>query len=89
VRLFVQLTDRGYEGNYYTLGYDPDTDRLAGVYHHWPWVRNSRSSSSGWNSNGCRTTDRTARTRFNSGMGPETETGNRRTALGNNCEETT
>jgi hypothetical protein len=33
VRLFVQLTDRGYEGNYYTLGYDPDTDRLAGVYH--------------------------------------------------------
>jgi hypothetical protein len=33
VRLFVQLTGGGYEGSYYTLAYDPGTDRLAGVYH--------------------------------------------------------
>jgi hypothetical protein len=31
--LFVEMRDRGYEGNYYTLTYDPGLDRLAGVYH--------------------------------------------------------
>lgn len=32
-RLLVELRDRGYDGNYYTLAYDPATDCLAGVYH--------------------------------------------------------
>ena len=30
----VQLQDRGYPGNLYTLTYDPKTDRLEGIYHH-------------------------------------------------------
>ena len=29
-----ELRDRGYPGNYYTLIYDSQTDRLVGVYHH-------------------------------------------------------
>jgi len=32
--IFVELRDVGYPGSYYTLVYDPDSDRLAGVYHH-------------------------------------------------------
>jgi hypothetical protein len=32
--VIVQLQDRGYPGNMYTLTYDPKTDRLEGVYHH-------------------------------------------------------
>ena len=32
-QLFVELKDRGYDGNYYTLAYDSDTDCLTGVYH--------------------------------------------------------
>ncbi len=32
-QLVVELKDRGYDGNYYTLAYDPITDRLTGVYH--------------------------------------------------------
>ena len=34
VIVVVTLQDRGYPGNMYTLTYDPDTDRLEGVYHH-------------------------------------------------------
>lgn len=33
VQLFVELRDRGYDGNYYTLAYDRVRDCLAGVYH--------------------------------------------------------
>jgi hypothetical protein len=32
--VIVQLQDRGYPGNMYTLTYDPKTDLLEGVYHH-------------------------------------------------------
>jgi len=32
--LFVELTDRGYPGSYYTLTYDDQGDTLEGVYHH-------------------------------------------------------
>jgi hypothetical protein len=32
--VLVELRDRNYPGNYYTLTYDPDADRLSGVYHH-------------------------------------------------------
>ncbi len=32
-RLLVELRDRGYEGSYYTLAHDSDTDSLAGIYH--------------------------------------------------------
>lgn len=31
--LFIELTDTGYPGNYYTLTYDPGKDQLAGVYY--------------------------------------------------------
>ena len=34
VIVVVTLQDRGYPGNIYTLTYDPDADRLEGVYHH-------------------------------------------------------
>ena len=34
VVVVVTLQDRGYPGNMYTLTYDPDADRLEGVYHH-------------------------------------------------------
>ncbi|MGQ9650093.1 MAG: hypothetical protein ACUVXJ_08280 [Phycisphaerae bacterium] len=33
VQLVIELKDRGYDGNYYTLAYDSDTDCLSGVYH--------------------------------------------------------
>ena len=33
-RVLVELRDRLYPGSYYTLGYDPHSDRLAGVFHH-------------------------------------------------------
>jgi len=33
INLFVELQDVGYPGSYYTLVYDPDKDRLVGVYH--------------------------------------------------------
>lgn len=32
--LMVELRDRGYPGNYYTLRYDPAHDQLTGVYNH-------------------------------------------------------
>ncbi len=34
VIVVVTLQDRGYPGNMYTLTYDPQADRLEGVYHH-------------------------------------------------------
>lgn len=32
--LYVELRDRNYPGNYYTLSYNAGTDQLVGVYHH-------------------------------------------------------
>src|SRR5262245_22025934 len=32
--VLVELTDRNYPGNFYTLTYDPGSDSLSGVYHH-------------------------------------------------------
>ena len=34
IKIFVELRDTYYPGSYYTLTYDPDNDRLVGVYHH-------------------------------------------------------
>ena len=34
IELFIELRDRGYPGSYYTLTFDPETNRLVGVYHH-------------------------------------------------------
>ncbi len=34
VIVVVALQDRGYPGTIYTLTYDPNADRLEGVYHH-------------------------------------------------------
>jgi len=34
VIVVVTLQDQGYPGNMYTLTYDPQADRLEGVYHH-------------------------------------------------------
>ncbi len=34
INLFVELRDRHYPGNYYTLTYDSQNDCLVGVYHH-------------------------------------------------------
>lgn len=33
IRIYVELRDRNYEGNFYRLRYDPQTDRLTGQYH--------------------------------------------------------
>jgi hypothetical protein len=33
-KVFVELRDRLYPGNYYTLTYDAAKDQLSGVYHH-------------------------------------------------------
>ena len=32
--LFIELRDRNYPGNYYTLTFDPEANRLDGMYHH-------------------------------------------------------
>lgn len=32
-RIYVELRDMNYEGNFYRLRYDPLTDRMAGQYH--------------------------------------------------------
>ena len=32
--LAIELTDRGYPGNFYTLTHDPGSDALVGVYRH-------------------------------------------------------
>jgi hypothetical protein len=34
VNLFIELRDRLYPGNYYTLTFDSESKRLIGVYHH-------------------------------------------------------
>jgi hypothetical protein len=34
IDIFIELRDIGYPGSFYTLVYDPDRDRLVGVYHH-------------------------------------------------------
>ena len=34
IELFIELQDRNYPGNYYTLIFEPDINRLIGVYHH-------------------------------------------------------
>jgi hypothetical protein len=34
IDIFVELRDIGYPGSFYTLVYEPDRDRLVGVYHH-------------------------------------------------------
>jgi len=34
IELFIELKDRSYPGNYYTLTFDSETNRLVGVYHH-------------------------------------------------------
>lgn len=34
LELFIELTDTGYPGNYYTLTYDVGKDQLVGVYYH-------------------------------------------------------
>lgn len=33
IDIFVELRDVGYPGSYYTLRYEPKSDRLIGVYH--------------------------------------------------------
>jgi hypothetical protein len=30
--VFVELRDQGYPGSTYTLAYQPDSDRLVGIY---------------------------------------------------------
>jgi hypothetical protein len=34
LKVFVELRDRLYPGNYYTLTYDAGHDQMSGVYHH-------------------------------------------------------
>ena len=34
IELLIELRDRNYPGNYYTLTFDSQSDRLIGVYHH-------------------------------------------------------
>ena len=34
VMMAIELTDRNYPGNYYTLALDPGSDSLTGVYNH-------------------------------------------------------
>jgi phosphoglycolate phosphatase-like HAD superfamily hydrolase len=34
IHLFIELRDRNYPGNYYTLAYDSPSDRFLGIYHH-------------------------------------------------------
>jgi hypothetical protein len=34
IELLIELRDRNYPGNYYTLTFDSKTNRLVGVYHH-------------------------------------------------------
>jgi uncharacterized protein (DUF2147 family) len=34
LELFIELTDTGYPGNYYTLTYDAGKDQLVGIYYH-------------------------------------------------------
>jgi hypothetical protein len=34
MNLFIELQDKNYPGNYYTLTFDSQSNRLIGVYHH-------------------------------------------------------
>lgn len=34
IELLIELRDRNYPGNYYTLTFDTESNRLVGVYHH-------------------------------------------------------
>ena len=34
IEIFIELRDRNYPGNYYTLTFDSKANRLVGVYHH-------------------------------------------------------
>jgi hypothetical protein len=34
IELLIELRDRNYPGNYYTLTFDSESNRLVGVYHH-------------------------------------------------------
>lgn len=34
IEVLVELRDKRYPGNYYTLTYDRQTDYLVGIYHH-------------------------------------------------------
>jgi hypothetical protein len=34
VYMLVELRDKGYPGSTYMLSYDPETDRLEGIYYH-------------------------------------------------------
>ena len=34
IKIFVELKDRYYDGNYYELHYDESADQLKGVYYH-------------------------------------------------------
>jgi hypothetical protein len=34
IELFIELRDQHYPGNYYTLTFDSQANRLVGVYHH-------------------------------------------------------
>jgi phosphoserine phosphatase len=34
IYLFIELRDKFYPGNYYTLAFDEQADQLVGVYHH-------------------------------------------------------
>ena len=34
IDIFIELRDRDYPGNYYTLSFEPEANRLVGIYHH-------------------------------------------------------
>ena len=34
IELFIELRDKNYPGNYYTLTFDTESNRLVGVYYH-------------------------------------------------------
>jgi hypothetical protein len=34
MKVYVELQDKGYPGNYYILRYDAGSDQLAGIYYH-------------------------------------------------------
>jgi hypothetical protein len=34
IKIFVELKDKYYPGNYYELFYDDENDRLSGTYYH-------------------------------------------------------
>ena len=34
IEFYIELRDKNYPGNYYTLTFDTESNRLVGVYHH-------------------------------------------------------